>query len=121
MQHEEYKEHIELLFYEELADHAREEAEAHMRNCAECRGFFDELKGHGHCADQFAVNVHGAAAHSRHHARALQRPAGNARQDQALARRNVAQHAQNLHLKLFNFVAFKDRAPYRLLSRPYFG
>ncbi len=44
MNHEHYKEHIELLFYEELAGPAREEAEAHMLSCAECRSFFDELK-----------------------------------------------------------------------------
>ncbi|HEV8537663.1 MAG TPA: HEAT repeat domain-containing protein [Bacteroidota bacterium] len=44
MNHEQVKEQIELLYYDELDRREREEAEAHMGSCAECRSLFDELK-----------------------------------------------------------------------------
>src|SRR5713101_491644 len=55
MDHRQYKEQTELLFYEELEGREREEAEAHMQSCEECRSIFDELK-----------KLHGVLAQYRH-------------------------------------------------------
>jgi hypothetical protein len=44
MNHERMKEQIELLFYDELTGRDREEAEAHVQQCSECRVMLDDLK-----------------------------------------------------------------------------
>ena len=44
MNHEQMKQQIELLYYDELAGSERAAAEAHVRECPECRTLFDELK-----------------------------------------------------------------------------
>ena len=58
MNHQQYKERIELLYYDELTGRDRAKTEAHMRSCEECRTLFDELKKlHGVLAQYTPVEV----------------------------------------------------------------
>ncbi len=58
MTHEEFRERIELLFYNELPAGEQGVTEAHLLECKECRAFHDELKKlHGVLAQYTPVEV----------------------------------------------------------------
>jgi len=58
MTHEKFREHVELMFYDELKATERKELETHLLECKECRAFHDELKKlHGVLAQYTPVEV----------------------------------------------------------------
>jgi anti-sigma factor RsiW len=58
MTHEQYRERVELMYYDELEAKERKEIEAHMIECKECRSLHDELKKlHGVLAQYTPVEV----------------------------------------------------------------
>src|SRR5437764_15325579 len=66
-------------------------------------------------ADQLAIDIDRAAAHSGDHAGLFQWAPGKARQDQVLlGGKGVLEDAENLDLKLIYAVAFEDGAAHSL-------
>jgi hypothetical protein len=58
MTHEQYRERVELMYYDELEAAERKDVEAHLRECKECRAWHDELKKlHGVLAQYTPVEV----------------------------------------------------------------
>ena len=70
-------------------------------------GIFSTRKGQRHRANELALHIHRASAHTLHHARMFQRPAGKPRQNNGLAGADVFEDAQNLRLKSFHRAAGK--------------
>ena len=67
-----------------------------------------EAQGDG--AQQFAVNVDGAAAHALHDAGVGERAAGEAGEDDGFRGADVLEHTEHLHLEIFDPGAGKDGA-----------
>ena len=59
-------------------------------------------------ANQLAVNVNRASAHSLHHASALQRSAGEPGQNDGLLWSDILEYAEDFDLELFDAVTLED-------------
>jgi len=81
-------------------------------------GFLRESETHGDRANEFAVDVNRAAAHSLEDAGLGQRPAGKLRQDDGLLRPDVFENAENLDLEFINAIARKNSLPDALHAGP---
>jgi len=71
---------------------------------------FGEWECHGDGADEFAVDVDGAAAHSFHDAGVFEGPAGEAREDEGFLGAEVVEDAENFDLELVDAVTGEDGA-----------
>ena len=67
-------------------------------------------EGHGDGADEFAVDVDGAAAHALHDAGVFQGSAGEAGEDEGFLGADVVEHAEDFDLKVLDLVAVEDGA-----------
>ena len=83
----------------------------HVLNGADgADGIFGEGEGHGNGADEFAVDVDGAAAHALHDAGVFEGSAGEAREDEGFLGAGVIEDAEDIGLELLDFVADEDSA-----------
>ena len=73
-------------------------------------GVLGEREGHGDGADEFAVDVDGAAAHALHDAGMFQRSAGEAGEDEGFLGADIVEHAEDFDLELLDLVAVEDGA-----------
>ena len=81
-------------------------------------GIFGVGKGQRDRADQFAIDVNRAAAHALHDAGMLERSAGKPPQDQRFLRAGIFQNAEDLNLKILDFVAVENRLADAVHARP---
>ena len=70
--------------------------------------FLGVRKSQRNRANQLAVNVNGAAAHSLHDSSSLQRSAGQPRQNDGLPWGDVLEYAEDFDLELFDALPLED-------------
>ena len=70
--------------------------------------FFREWESEGNSAEQFAVDIYGATAHTLHDAGLSKRTAAESGENDALLWTEIIEHAEDFDLELFNLLAVKD-------------